>query len=327
MNPARLSAALLVLAAALPALAQEAAPSPPAAARVRLGTWNIENLGRRQPPRSEADVAAIASFIRAAEIDVLAVQEIDGPTPLQRLCRALGPDYRCLLGTTGTFKGGRISVGFVWDQRRIELLQAEELRALPSKTPDGEWIFHRKPVSAVFRARATGYDFRAVAVHLKAGRLREGADWERSVAKRLAEVGQLADHLEALLARAGEDQDLFVLGDFNSDASYPAHQAFAKRLRYLEPESKHRTIVYFDEQIDHVAVSAGAAEELVPGSLKIWSALYDRDPVAWKARYSDHIPLTVDLDASRDADPDASFSPPLADQVLQPLEQLPAEGR
>ena len=317
-----LALCLALVAAGGPLRAEEERPpvasSGPAAGRVRIGTWNIENLGRREPARTDADIAAIASFIRSTGVDVLALQEINGPAPLQRLVAALGPSYSFVLGTTGTFRGGQISVGFLWNTARVELLEAEELLELPSKTDGGDWIFHRKPVMASFRAREGGFDFRAVVVHLKAGRLNEGADWEKSVAKRVAEVKLLADHLTKLLERAGEDQDLVILGDFNSDPSYPAYKALSERFTYLRPLSKHRTIVYFDEQIDHLVVGKGLSEEIVPDSLRIWSELYDADPAAWKARYSDHIPLTLDLDASRDRDPDATFAPARAEQRLGP---------
>lgn len=311
----------LTLLALLLALAPSGllrAEEGPAAGRLRIGTWNIENLGRREPARTDADIAAIASFIRSTGVDVLALEEINGPVPLKRLKAALGAGYEFVLGTTGTFRGGQISVGFLYKTERVELLEAQELLELPSKTEDGAWIFHRKPVVASFRFRETGFDFRAAVVHLKAGRLKEGEQWEQNVTKRVAEVKHLADYLSTLLQREGEDQDLVILGDFNSDPTYPAYQALGERFTLLRPKSKHRTIVYFDEQIDHLAISKGLAEEVVPDSLRIWSELYDADPAAWKARYSDHIPVTLDLDASSDRDPDATFAPAKAEQKLAP---------
>ena len=79
----------------------------------------------------------------------------------------------------------------------------------------------------------------------------------------------------------------------------------------------HRSIVYFDEQIDHVFVSKGLREEVVADSLRVCSERYDAlGGDAWKRDYSDHMPLVVDLDASRDRDPEARFSPAPANQRL-----------
>lgn len=310
----------LTLAGLTPALADG-----PAEGRIRIGTWNIENLGKRKTPRSDEDLAAMAAFIKELGVDVLALQEINGTAPLHRLQKALGPDYDFVLGTTGTFKTGQIGVGFLWNTKRVELLQAEELLDLPSKTPGGDWIFHRKPVIGTFRARATGFDFRAVVVHLKAGRLNTGEHWQRNVNKRSAEVSELATRLEGILKKSGEDQDLLILGDFNHDPSYPSAKALAKRFQYLKPAQAHRSITYFDEQIDHVVISKGIAEEVVPGSLKIWFERHDQDPKAYKARYSDHMPLTVDLDASQDRDPEATFQKPGLNQALQPASKKPRD--
>lgn len=318
-----------LFASLLTAILLGAAPSAladgPAEGRIRVGTWNIENFGKRRTPRSDEDVAAMAAFVKELGVDVLALQEINGTAPLHRLLKALGPDYDFVLGTTGTFKTGQIGVGFLWNTKRVKLLQAEELLDLPSKTPGGDWIFHRKPVIGTFRTVATGFDFRAVAVHLKAGRLNTGERWQRNVNKRNAEVTELATRLEALLTKSNEDQDLLILGDFNHDPSYPSYKALAKRFQYLKPATKHRSITYFDEQIDHVAISKGLEEEVVAGSLKIWFERHDADPKAYKKRYSDHIPVTVDLDASKDRDPEATFEKPGLNQALEPASKKPRD--
>ncbi len=191
--------AILVLWAGGPCQAQQE--------RLRVGTWNLEHFGGREQPRSAADLDKIAALIRAVEIDVLAVQEIASEQALTRLMAALGNDWRFVLGRSGGFRGGsgRISVGFLWNDARVELLQAEELRQLPQR--DGKLpIFHRVPVSAAFRARDGGLDFRAITVHLKASR---GTVNE---AKRSAEARHLLGYVRELYAREGEDLDVLVLG-------------------------------------------------------------------------------------------------------------------
>lgn len=289
-----------VIAACLALLASAAGAQD----TLRLGTWNLEQLGFREQPRTAADHREMARVIRELPVDVLAVQEVGGPEPLGVLCSALGPAYEFVLGTTGGFgdDSGRISVGFVWNRDRVELLQAEELLDLPRES-QGLPIFHRVPVSAVFRSRRGGLDFRAVVVHLKASR---GTTNER---KRVAEVAALAGYLKALAAAPEEDRDVVVLGDFNHTYGAPAHAEFLRHdvVTYVRPAQLRPTILHFPEPIDHVAIGPGLAEELVDGSFTVHGDRAAADPDAWRKACSDHIPVTVQLRDDQDRDPDARF--------------------
>lgn len=272
---------------------------------LRLGTWNLEQLGFRKERRTEADYREMAGVIRELAVDVLAVQEVGGPEPLNVLCTALGPSYRFVLGTTGGFRGdsGRISVGFVWNRDRVELVQAEELLHFPRES-DGLPIFHRVPVSAVFRSRGGGLDFRAVVVHLKASR---GTTNE---AKRKAEVATLAGYLKELAETPGEDRDVVVLGDFNHTYGSPAHTEFLRGgvVTYIKPAQLRPTILHFPEPIDQVAITPGLAEEIVEGSFTVHGDRAAADPAAWRKACSDHIPVTVLLLDDTDRDPEARFT-------------------
>lgn len=284
--------------------------------RVRLGTWNLEHFGSRNPARTDADIEKIARFIVELRVDVLAVQEINGPKPLARLMAHLGDDYRFCLGTTGGFRRTFISVGFIWNRKRIELVQCEEMRDFPSRK-DGLPIFHRKPVNAVFRARSGGLDFRAITVHLKASR------GKQNEAKRRAEATVLHDYILKLYSDPDEDRDIVVIGDFNHTYNAPAHAAFraGEVVHYLGKRTTP-TIIWFDDPIDQIAVAAGFREEIVDNSFQVHNGTVDyRNPALTKeqleaaeknfqASYSDHFPVTVDLDAARDRDPDATFAAP-----------------
>ena len=320
-----LVSALLGLALlAAPAAAQDAPEQ-----RVRIGTWNIENFGGRREERQDADYARIAEFIKDdLAVDVLALQEINGVKPLQRLTKAMGPNWSFLIGSSGkigqTKASRQIAVAFIYDTTKVELLHAHELNELPRKSSEGHWIFHRVPLVATFRHRSGGIDFRAVSVHFKAGRLNLKRSAKDS-AKRQAEVTFLAKRLQDLLASEGEDQDLIVLGDYNSDPSYPAWKTFAEHFHMVEPVEKHQTIVWFEEQIDHAALSKGTglAEELIPNSVRVRSELFKKlGKDEWKAKYSDHIPLVLELDASRDRDPKARFTAP-SKHLVKPGQETP----
>lgn len=315
--------------------------------RIRLGTWNLEFFGnRKDPPRTDADIAAMATFLRTRGIDVLAMQEVGTPEAVQTLASHLGAGWQFVLGTTGmwTDGSGGQRVGFLWNSARVELLQAEELMQLPREVEASGRklpIFHRVPVSAVFRARSGGLDFRAVTVHLKADVRREieqnGRD-ELSTRKRVAEAAELGGVLAAMLADASEDRDVVVLGDFNhvlarersepaakpdkpaADLTVPLLTALSGFAR-VPPAHPRPTIRWFPEAIDHVVVGGDFAEEVIPGSVQV-HAPWPGDPTeaeleAWQKTYSDHFMLSVDLDAGRDRDPQATFAPAGAGQALR----------
>ncbi len=288
-----LLSALLFVAAAAPAQS------------VRIGTWNLEHFGFRREPRTDDDYGKIAKVIKEIGFDMLAVQEIGGPVPMQKLCDHLGYDWQFVLGSTGLFRDdpGRISVGFLWNNARLELVQAEELLHLPRRADDLP-IFHRVPVTAVFRSREGGLDFRAITVHLKASR---GTVNER---KRVAEVTEVAKYVRTLLNDPKEDHDIVLLGDFNHTYGAPAYEALAGFgvVQYLRPEQLRPTIIHFDDPIDHIAYTNElAAEGLVVTSLKVHGRAATADRDAWRKSYSDHIPVSVDI-VGTDGDPDASFA-------------------
>lgn len=295
------------------ATAPAAEITDPGADKIRIGTWNIENFGSRG--RRDQDVDAIASYIKELKVDLLGLQEINGATPLTKLTKHLGPDWSYLIGSTGKFGRKQIGVGFLWNTKRLKLVQAEELLELPRRK--GKlYLFHRKPVVGVFKAVQGGLDFRAVVVHFKAGKLNQGRKWQASSNKRQAETEILGAHIEALLKKDGEDQDLIVMGDYNHDPSYPCAKVFSKYVTYQKPVTAHHSIFYFNEQIDHFANSKGLDEEIVKGSCHVRYGKYEEDRKKWKKVYSDHIPVTIDL-LSKDND-EATFSPIKDEQKLVP---------
>lgn len=313
---------------------------------IRIGSWNLEHLGARtmfqdlkRYPDSPADrtpeqLARLARFIEDLEVDVLAVQEVFGPAAMQQLLQHLGDDYRFALGTTGVYDKTRISPGFLWNRQRVQLLQCEEMLDFPSAVGELS-VFHRKPVNAAFRVLRpdgkTGFDFRAITVHLKA------SNKKKDERKRSAEVKILADYLRELSERAGEDTDIVVLGDFNHTYGAPAHRVFTQGgcVQYVEPTPKRSpTIVWFDDPIDHVAVTAGIRDDVIPGTLRIHNQMVDytltgealvASKAAWRKVYSDHFPVTIDLDGTVDGDPDATFAPTVHTLRAQASRQPGAE--
>jgi endonuclease/exonuclease/phosphatase family metal-dependent hydrolase len=292
-------------------------------ATLKIGTWNLEFLGadgdfrNKLPLRDDADYQKIGEKIRSLGVAVLAVQEISGEAPLRKVAAGAGPSWQVVLGTSGAWDDGKTaqSIGFLYDQKQVELLQAEELLQLPREL-EGVPIFHRVPVTACFRARATGFDFRMVTVHLKAGQKKPDEQ------KRRLEATTLHDWIVALQKTQGEDQDIVVLGDFNSTYGTEPEMALEKggSLQYVHPAAPMPTIMHFPEPIDQVAVAPGF-DELQSNSFAVHSDFGGLDKDAWRKTYSDHFPVTVTIAADRDTDPAAKF------RAVDPAYTLPASTR
>jgi endonuclease/exonuclease/phosphatase family metal-dependent hydrolase len=281
--------------------ARQAAVSRPELRPLRIGAWNLEHFGsRNDPPRTDEDMQAIADFIRDLDVQVLAVSEINGEKPLKELINRIGPAWKFVLGTTGQVgQEGQVALGVLWDDSRLEMLGAGELSELSGQSASG-LIFHRAPVVAAFRDRAGGPDFRVVSVHFKAGRTPEDFD------RRTEEGKSLRGYLEKLVTDDKEDNDIVVLGDFNHDPSAGEADAwkdggFAKFLT-----GRGRSIIHFDRQIDH-AVPLGTFEEIREGSFTVHNRDGLRDAKKWRNTYSDHFPVTVELEAVPDDDPAAKL--------------------
>ena len=281
--------------------AQVAATTRPELKPLRLGAWNLEHFGsRNDPPRTDEDVQAIADYIRDLDVQVLAVSEINGEKPLGELVKRIGSEWKFVLGTSGHVgQEGQVAPGVLWDNSRVEMLGAGELSELSERGSAG-LVFHRAPVVAAFRERAGGPDFRVVSVHLKAGRTPEDFD------RRTAEGKSLRAYLEKLASDESQDDDIVVLGDFNHDTSAGEADAwtdggFAKFLT-----GRGRSIIHFDRQIDH-AVPLGTFEEIREGSFAVHNRDGLADPKKWRNTYSDHFPVTVQLEAVPDDDPAAKI--------------------
>lgn len=277
---------------------------------LRIGTWNIEFLGadanfrRDTPPRTADDLRAIGEHIRELGVCVLGVQEICGQEPLREITAAAGDRWRFVLGTSGQWSDGKTQqgVGFVYDDAAVELLQVEELLLFPSEL-EGLPVFHRKPVTACFRHRATGFDFRAVVVHLKAGR----KDTDRQ--KRRLEATTLRAWFDVLLADPQEDHDIVLLGDFNSTYGDEPELVLEEggALQYVDQQQPSPTIVHFDDPIDQIC-AASTFGELQRDSLVVHGVAGEPARRAFRKTYSDHFPITVELRAAGDDDPQARFA-------------------
>lgn len=285
---------------------------------VRIGTWNLEFLGAEGdyrdhlPLRTDADFAAIGKKVQELGVAILAVQEVCGEAPVRKVAAAAGPSWQCVIGTSGAWDDGKTfqSIGFLYDTKLVELIQAEELLQFPREL-EGVPIFHRVPLTACFRVKASGFDFRAITVHLKAGRTAKDEQ------KRRLEATTLRDWLTTLQRDPHEDQDIVLLGDFNSTYGSEPETILEQGggMQYSAMPNHPATILHFADPIDQIVVGRGL-DEVRPATFAVHGDLGGLERDAWRKTYSDHFPVTVDIDAARDADPEATFAHGPSDQAL-----------
>ncbi len=229
---------MLRFALAAIALSALTARSANAADYVKIGSWNIENLGRPPlPGRPGQAPAAIVEHVRLSGVDVLALQEIydtdDVPETrtngkLDAVLRGLndgaGQDWDYVLFTerTDTDARGQLT-GVLWNKARVTKL-GEAAVPVEFATPQ---TWKRLPWAVQFSAGAGKTDFVLIPVHMKSNVPADDPAALAPTAEREAEARTLAAHLDDVRTRFA-DQDIVILGDTNAKSGdEPAMRAFA----------------------------------------------------------------------------------------------------
>jgi len=137
---------------------------------ITVGSLNIEWFGHGNNPRTPDEIAALARYIKALQIDVLAVQEIsptgdksgNGTPDWEDLLAALGDDFDGRLGSTGMSQ----HLGIIWRTDRVEVSDLGEVRDIARQPVGTTDTFPRLPFTAFVRSKTGGLDFRLIVVHL-----------------------------------------------------------------------------------------------------------------------------------------------------------------
>lgn len=249
---------------------------------VTIGTFNIEWLGDgiepEQKPRAEEDYAAIAQLITLSGVDILAVQEIENDSAMQRLLRYL-PGWRGLL----SHGGHRQNVG-VLHRSTMQCIPVGDYYPL-AVNPE------RNRPGFVVECRAGNFDWLMMVVHLKSSSRYDSTEELRrtAIAQRRLQAEILAAWVDSLL-QYGRERDILIVGDFND---------FPKRSRVptLTALERDTAVVFLTEgmtscldhrrkAIDHIVATTNAAHR--------W--------VAERRRMLDHRAMLPDRAANRISD-------------------------
>lgn len=248
-------------------------PEAPAAT-VRVGTWNLLQLGNRKTKR----IKEIAGLIER-ELDVVAVQEVMKPEAIQALLQEL-PGWRATISDKAV--GRKAHKEHYAVLYRADLLTVE--RAYLADDPDDR--FEREPYVACLRAQV--FDFCLLTIHVVYG---------DSVGPRDVEITVLAELADGLRVREGE-RDWIVLGDFNREPNRPCWGALRQAGWQNAADSIFGTTLGkngYSKPYDHILIDPDATRELaeMPRRIDIVAALCVGDFAVCRAEVSDHAPVAT----------------------------------
>jgi endonuclease/exonuclease/phosphatase family metal-dependent hydrolase len=238
-------------------------PAPHPSGRLRLATWNLENLHAQdgqstylEPKpsvkRTAMDYERIRCYVRLFDPDILAVQEVDGEEALSRVVDTDVYDVHVDDRPKGSLNGQQ-NTGFAF-KRGLTVVRQPDFKALDIRG-DG-----RLRYGARIDLTHQGQTLQLMSVHLKSGCV-EKTSTSPDCALLLAQV----PILEGWIGAAAEGPTPFiVLGDFNRRFTQPNDQVRAE-LDDGEPANADLTTVTqempiscrdnkFPEFIDHLIV-------------------------------------------------------------------------
>lgn len=270
-------------------------PAPAAAVELKIATWNIEWLtlrtaGDRALPRNVVpkDAAARAMLRRYAEelaADVVALQEVDGA---QAAATVFAPDRYAL-----HFTRDRVvqRVGFAV-RTGLRFTANPDLAAL-NVTPDAP-----NPLRSgadITLDLPGGAKLRLLSLHLKSG-----CKEDRLSSNARPQCAPLRLQLAALQGwiaqRRQESAAFLLLGDFNR-WMHPREEFWTgleQAAPLLRPTAGVSSPCWGGGGfIDHIIAGGAARGWMQPGSLRV--TVFREQGAEWRARLSDHCPVSVRL--------------------------------
>jgi endonuclease/exonuclease/phosphatase family metal-dependent hydrolase len=291
-------ACFLVMTFACSALADE---------YVKIGAWNIENLGGREYGQIPA---ALAEHIQLSDVDILALEEIwdtdDSPETrtnskldetFQRINEEPGNDWTYLIFENRTPDRER-HTGVAWNRKAVSLI-GEPLKIDVTFANDATW--NRWPHAVKFSVREGKTDFVVIPLHMKSNRVDDTMpDLPATDLIRKQEAEALVEKLPDVREHFG-DQDIVLLGDTNClKEDEPALAAFTAA-GFVDLNSKN-AITYskgmYLSPFDRILIPEGQQETRFSQQY----VLAPTSPTDHLRRYSDHYLVLTALRVLNDDD-------------------------
>ncbi len=275
------------------------------AAEIKLATWDLGWLTARPAgdpalpdriaPKRPEDLARLARYAVALEADIVAFQGVDGAEVAERVFDA--GDYAVLVTGDTVLQRTGFAV-----RRSLRVERHPDLAGLD---PYPDATFRLRSGADVTVTAPGGAQLRLLSVHLKSGCRDDPLERptqempaqnqpDKPACATLArQAGVLADWIAA---RATAGEAFVVLGDFGrvmegADPFLATLAAAAPLLRATE----HRASPCWGgmDFVDHILLGGAARGWLEPGTLRVMA--YRETEPAWRARLSDHCPVSVRL--------------------------------
>lgn len=316
------------------------AVEPSQSNQIRLGSFNIEKLGKE----NDYQVKNAAEILK--NYDIVAIQEVmntgtgkdspigkDGVEALKKIVSYLGDDWDYVVSSkpNGTASAARSKAfntfeyyAFIFRKSKIDLIKDsaylwDEARKPIKELEDQERQFDREPFVASFKARNGNLDFTLITIHAAA----PDKGWRKNEIKRLAIV------YKAVQDSDPNQNDVFLMGDFNTNVdkkewdsvkSLPSmkHIITSKDITTLNKpkgrlsKSQYDTIWYQASYSDEDIISESARVDQAwqdniefPKDVKIPKGLKkEENRKIWLyGKYaSDHLPVAMLLWIDRDSD-------------------------
>lgn len=196
--------------------------------QIRLGTFNIEKLGKENEYQAKNAAEILRNF------DIVAIQEVMntgarktsaignvGIEALKKIVSFLGEDWDCVIslepnGTASAKKSRAFNTfeyyAFIYRKSKLEFVKDSEhlwneVENPMSKLKDQKRQFDREPFIASFRVKNGNLDFTLITIHAAA----PAARWRKDEIKRLAIVYKTIQDSDP------NQNDVFLMGDFNTN--------------------------------------------------------------------------------------------------------------
>ncbi len=305
--------------------------SSTAIAEVRITTWNIEHLGSEGrgfgggfgggniPLRSEEQLHDIADFIEdTLRSDIVAVQEVartgdeDSSDELDVIVERMGDEWDYVLADIP--EDSEMVNGYIWNSDRVNVIKSYTMD-MPNIEMAGKALFDRRPLILYFETLEDGEsnrnDMVLVNVHLASG---QNNDENHAIAMIAIE------HALTRSLRSNEikESDRVILGDFNDNPDrrsrngnpiniptlyiHMEHKGYTNivdpSLGFTRMDSRKRSL------IDHILVNNSADNHVVEMTAERFLPGDDSTFAEWRQTFSDHFPLTFEIEIGPDDDVD-----------------------
>jgi hypothetical protein len=304
---------LVAIATACAGPQRPAAPPPPQS--LRIGTWNIEWLGkpemrRGKPVQTPED---IAKYLALCGVDLFGVNEVsrDGTSgrfgtnstltkALELLSRDTGGNWQHMLFPKENPNEADQLIGVAWNQQRLNLV-GEPWRVPIRRSAATSRIWQRHPWAAKFSAGEGLTDLVVIPIHMKSN-----AGGKDVTSKQRSEEAKALSRSLGAVQNHFDDDDLVILGDSNvlSADELALNRFRGIGLRDLNSHDEPTWIKsdqFAAAPFDRILVPDDQPE-FASSALRVNSVSHLGDEKAFRERLSDHYLTQTEMAVMADDD-------------------------